>query len=808
MLYTIPMFFYNGLFHARRPDPIDDDDDDEHENLPLHHQGSSHNESQEQQQHEEPESAQQVVAQQEQNESSRVAAGDSHYSQPTMDSPLMDQKQDVTQEWTTGPVTADADEDAPSVLSTGSNRIRSLQSQIQQWMIQEQDEDDDDYFLNQSMEEGVPPMPKIPFVSIDVRGFLEETEHSEEEEDDDEDEEQPMLSWKKKQLSVESNTRDVTSQRQEQSRVALEDDTLVNESNPPNSSSSSSPSLEHQEDAEEEESCCDSKSSYSGWIKKPQSFLLDFLTASKHYNKPTSTTQSSSSSSSSSNSSSKSSSSNSPSCSDDSAIKSSCSALNPSLKELLRAHAHFQEQHKQQQQQQSSRLSVTSSYWTDTDHPESHPVTGTASTPYHHPAVVAKRQHTGSSARRRTVFYQNNNNNRCLVPSHISFSEPMEQEAEGSVVDFCPPGTSMEGTCGGCEPLEYPEILDPADPLECGRIDDIHFPYLRSVSDQMNVLLGQIEQEENDHCGDGLLSWMAHHPMVCQVKYPPPSQGGNVCHTAEHAVCLPLHYFCAIGWLQGCQAAYDAYPEAIGVESSSSIGLPLHYACLHQHDNYKVISFLLDKFPDAARFTNTEFHQTPLHLACQSYHCRLDTVQLLLEQYPTAAQLADAQGFTPLHYACQHRLGLDILQALQASGPAVIGAATKTWHKPLHLAALYGCNVHVLQWLVQSDRRAAACTLDDFSTPLHCAVMGLFQEHGPHDQNKSLDTIVAKLECLRQAHPEAVHWTNANDQTPYDLAVELHVNWKPRNGLSNKEDDSSDFFKPILQVLMPPSPTC
>lgn len=907
MLYTIPMFFYTGLFHSRRPDLdrlSEEDNHDDHRCLDANEDGHQR-QGQHQEQHLEDEDKGLLMSLSREDQDATCPERQQRRRGKTVSSDrkqrrrINDDQDDLTCSSTlrdeteqssghcrkdknhkklghhrySSATAEDRSSSNGSFISTGSGRIRSLQSQIHKWIGASEDdvEDDNDRLLIELQEDvmNIPPMPKIPFFSIDVRGFLEETEHSEEDYDDDENEEEPgqVDFFRGGALAVEEGGLELSNISCPQNRrYRLNEARKSGQVDPrrqiENAEDSANEEEEkslvfwdvvQEEDTLEEE--IDFLSEYDPdfdgdiYVNKPQTYLLDFLTASQRCN---STTQLSSSSSSSSPSSSASSSSSSLSSSHHSSLSESlspspCSVVKQSFQQrLLHTHANLDKPQQLQSSSLSHQHSVTSPFSSHEEDNKSSPVTATASTPYH--VLLLTRQQQQANGRHRV--HNSHINNRCLFPSQITIPRITTEQSTSTTTDRFPVSNNDKAydergddnaTMGNSEDREEFEILDPADPLECGKINENIFPYLRQASDRMNALLlemsppvssdGNNTPSTTATTATGLvhletvLDWITQHPMVCQVKYQLPALDSLV---ERSSVGLLLHYFSATGWLEGCHAAYQAFPEAIGMESSAHLGLPLHYACrVHQKDNHRVVTFLLEKFPDAARFTNQEYHQTPLHLACQSPYCRLETIQLLLEQYPTAAQLADAQGFTPLHYACQHCLPLSILQALQASGPAVMGAATKTWHKPLHLAALYGCPVNVLQWLIQSDKRAAACTLDDFSTPLHCAVLG-FQKQ---DVTRRHDA-KAKLECLIRAHPEAIHWTNAQDQTPYDLALTLlssNQEQKPRGrdshhdhaddededvviaaaggGHSTEEEDNNDsvWVETILQILKPPN---
>ena len=290
------------------------------------------------------------------------------------------------------------------------------------------------------------------------------------------------------------------------------------------------------------------------------------------------------------------------------------------------------------------------------------------------------------------------------------------------------------------------EILDPTDSLVYGLIQN---PYVQQIAEQMNEYLVAAEEDQDiaSVCQE-TTRLIENHPLSCQVKYKPPE---------FDSYCYPLSYFSAAGWLEGCQAAYKAFPEAIGQEQDSKIGLPLHYACLHQA-SLAVVQFLVDTYAEATRVTNAE-HQTPLHQACRSKDVQLDVVELLLKHYPTAAQLADRSGYTPLHLAIRHGAPIAVLAALQASSPTVIRTVTLSWHRPLHIAALYGASFETIQWLVQKDPAAVRATGEDFSTVLHYAVVG----------HCTADVIA----YLRDAYPVALVLTNEHDETPYDVALRV-----------------------------------
>jgi hypothetical protein len=295
-------------------------------------------------------------------------------------------------------------------------------------------------------------------------------------------------------------------------------------------------------------------------------------------------------------------------------------------------------------------------------------------------------------------------------------------------------------------------ILDPVDPLVYGSIE---YPYLKKSSDKLYQLLKHHllhlgDEDDDDHKvrnDTAARDLIQAYPETCQVRYHPPAFGGAV---------YPLSYFCATGHLLNVQAAYTAYPEAIGQEDPW-VGTPLHYACYH-NAGIQVVEYLVQKFPEAVRVTNYS-HQTPVHMACMSDQISIPVVELLLEHYPTAAQLADQDGYTPFHLACLHGAKTELLQLLIQTSPSVIRMNTRALQKALHVTCLHAPITETVELLLRRDPACVRATDEFFQTPLHCAVQG-----------KACEQI---LTLLVKAHPGALYLTNDFDETPYKMAERL-----------------------------------
>jgi hypothetical protein len=321
----------------------------------------------------------------------------------------------------------------------------------------------------------------------------------------------------------------------------------------------------------------------------------------------------------------------------------------------------------------------------------------------------------------------------CLFPREISFETPLSSSVIGTDNN-----KSLE--------LSFPTnwlpgellLLDPTEPLVYGRLKDHQDPILVHAAHLFQVLLEQHcyswisrenEDEEDivdvaqlDETLECMLELIRVCPCVAQVQYLLPTE---FCMDKNDCFCFPLVHFCVSGCLAGIEACYEAYPEAIGCAVSG--WLPLHFAA-GLSNQPAVVQFLLHKFPNAARRTHVRTHQTALHIACQrrKIGSKSSVVRTLMHQYPTALQLADRQGWTPVHHLCACPFtDVYLLQTMIEASPTTISAATRQLELPLHILCRHGsCRTDSIQYLLDSvhaDSWQAWATDLDQNTLFHCA---------------------------------------------------------------------------------------
>lgn len=370
-----------------------------------------------------------------------------------------------------------------------------------------------------------------------------------------------------------------------------------------------------------------------------------------------------------------------------------------------------------------------------------------------------------------------------------------ENGAIAALSDFCAGSVATEHV------TLQTEILDPTEPLFYGSSAWLdHCEHWMLFSNELkqaaDVLYQLLCRHWEDPTGPetihATVHWIEQYPDACQVRYPPlgvvvvptshdcikpPNCESNndtdkvpfAHYTASttnakassngSGAVYPLSYFCVTGCLPAVQAAYHAYPEAVG-SADACLGLPLHYACHHgcnsrnNIDNSSssssvaaIVEFLVSTYPDAVRRTN-DLHQTPLHLACGRNPPQPEVVAILLAAFPAAALTFDDQGFTPLlricnfssNYVCQKndsnqalvhdndredatKVVLEVLRMLCQTSPLAVAAVTgTTMEKALHVAATAAADPAILRLLLSQDPGQCRYTDDAFQLPLHKAV--------------------------------------------------------------------------------------
>lgn len=291
-------------------------------------------------------------------------------------------------------------------------------------------------------------------------------------------------------------------------------------------------------------------------------------------------------------------------------------------------------------------------------------------------------------------------------------------------------------------------ILDPTEPLLYGKLDETSDIAL--YAGMMHCLLTRHFAAEHGLVIE-LLELIIEHPEVCQVRYP---------SRASEFYMYPLAMFCRDNDLELIQAAYEAFPEAVGLVDND-LGMGLHYACASE-TNIDTVQYLLEIFPEAARRTNRS-HETPLHLLCRAKRPDLAVLDLLLQYYPAAAQTADnSVGYTPLHQVLENN-NYTVFQRLIETSPMAITAVTADLQKSLHIAAGSGASNKILKKIIEQDPSQARFTDERFQTPLHRAVF-FYCTH---------NTKLKNVQYLVTINPDALKVPDANDERPIDLAQRL-----------------------------------
>jgi ankyrin repeat protein len=276
-------------------------------------------------------------------------------------------------------------------------------------------------------------------------------------------------------------------------------------------------------------------------------------------------------------------------------------------------------------------------------------------------------------------------------------------------------------------------VLDATDPLVYGSLDATSWTLAEAAHQFFLILQEHVAGKDVE---DQLVACIDEFPETCQVKYP----------YRGHAL-YPLTIFSATGCVRGAKAAYQAFPESIGMEASHN-GLPLHVAAAN--DRAKVAVFLKNAYPDALAVGNQRDGQTPLHLACR--YGSKDTIQVMIT--PTALQSMDKKGLYPVHRLCENPTAdPESFDTLVNASALVATSVTMDLRNPLHIAAKSG-NVALLKRVIAAAPENARATDECLQVPLHVAAAA--------NQRQS-------VECLTRILPAAIHAIDDCGNRPRDL---------------------------------------
>lgn len=224
---------------------------------------------------------------------------------------------------------------------------------------------------------------------------------------------------------------------------------------------------------------------------------------------------------------------------------------------------------------------------------------------------------------------------------------------------------------------------------------------------------------------------------------------------------FPLHHAAPSNSPAAVQLLLQAAPRTAA--AADSFGwTAAHFAAKRgRADNLQI---LLDAGVPGPEVSSTD-SCLPLHLAarCAEGEAGAAAIGMLLTVYPAAAQVADHDGYLPLHHAAEFGSEAAVSQLL-AAHPAAAGVADRNGMLPLHLAAQSEREAAVRRLLAAHP--AAALVQDSQGrTPLHHAVM--------HTHTYMPYSVSAAV-MLLAAHPAAALAQDGEGRTPLQVAIRHH----------------------------------
>jgi len=182
------------------------------------------------------------------------------------------------------------------------------------------------------------------------------------------------------------------------------------------------------------------------------------------------------------------------------------------------------------------------------------------------------------------------------------------------------------------------------------------------------------------------------------------------------------------GWTALHMACKTGHEEiaAILIERNADINVedmkgwtPLHRVAGKSAGHTDIAELLLAQ-RGVKHSVNDEEDGTPLHLACQFGH---GEIAALLTDAGAEVTIADARGWTPLHWASYNgKLACALAVLENATSQPDVDALDKQGQTPLHLACLRG-HAGVAALLLENGASANRATLNG-TMPLHRAAMG------------------------------------------------------------------------------------
>lgn len=184
---------------------------------------------------------------------------------------------------------------------------------------------------------------------------------------------------------------------------------------------------------------------------------------------------------------------------------------------------------------------------------------------------------------------------------------------------------------------------------------------------------------------------------------------------------MPLHSACRSGSYHLIRLLAENDEEGVAIRARDKENMTcLHLACL-SGASLNAIRILLDLYPEALT-AKTDQGYLPIHCCCLNGADKM-ILHLLANQTGFADMVIeiDSCGRTPLHYACEWNVTVDVVNILVESNPEIVQVADKFGMTPLHLAAAKQCTT-VVEVLCYANSFALKMKNSVGQTPLDYAI--------------------------------------------------------------------------------------
>jgi ankyrin repeat protein len=233
-----------------------------------------------------------------------------------------------------------------------------------------------------------------------------------------------------------------------------------------------------------------------------------------------------------------------------------------------------------------------------------------------------------------------------------------------------------------------------------------------------------------------------------------------------------------------CQVRY--HPPAFG-----GAVYPLSYFCATGH--LQNIQTAYQAYPEAIG-QEDPWVGTPLHYAC--YHnAGYNVVEYLVQKFPEAVRVTNYSHQTPVHMACMSdKISLDVVELLLEHYPTAAQLADQDGYTPFHLACLHGAPKELLHLLIRTSPSVIRMSTRSLQKALHVTCLHaplletvqLLLKRDPSSVRATDELFQTPLHCavqgnadqqivqlLVQAHGGARYLKNDFDETPFNMAERL-----------------------------------